>query len=150
MSKGGAGIDLLNIRYFLKPASTPDPNPIYTDANWKVYANPGARPRAWVEPGGAEATIREHTADHIAVSAPTAGPGMLVLSELYYPGWEAHVNGRPVLIEQVDGGLRGIPISPGDNLVTVDYAPRSVLSGAILSGLAFALSLAAAVFWLRR
>ncbi len=42
--------DLLNVRYFLKPASAADPNPVYADANWKIYANPSACPRAWIEP----------------------------------------------------------------------------------------------------
>ena len=47
----GDRADLLNVRYFLKPASAPEPNPVYADANWKIYANPSARPRAWIEPG---------------------------------------------------------------------------------------------------
>ena len=60
MSKGGPGIDLLNVRYFLKPAAAADPNPVYADANWKIYQNPGARPRAWVENG--TASVEEHSA----------------------------------------------------------------------------------------
>jgi len=148
MSKGGSGIDLLNVRYFLKPASTPDPNPIYSDANWKIYLNPGARPRAWIEPGGMEASVQEHSARHIAVRVRTAGPGMLVLSEMFYPGWGARVNGKSESIRQVDGGLRGIPIPPGESQVIVDYAPQSVTLGAILSGLAFACGLLAAAFGL--
>ncbi len=39
--RGAPGADLLNVRYFLKPASTAEPNPVYADANWKIYANPG-------------------------------------------------------------------------------------------------------------
>jgi len=149
MSKGGPGIDLLNARYYLKPASATDPNPIYADANWKIYANPGARPRAWIEQTAGNASVREHSARHIGVSVSAAGPGMLVLSELFYPGWEARVNGKPVPTYEVDGGLRGISVPQGDSLVTDDYAPRSVMLGGILSGLTFALTLAAAI-WLRR
>ena len=44
----GAGADLLNVRYFLKTASTLDLNPVYAGADWKIYANPNARPRAWI------------------------------------------------------------------------------------------------------
>ena len=67
MSQGGAGLDLLNVGYILKPASGSEPNPVYADANWKIYANPGARPRAWIEhdgtmmDSGTEVTVQEHS-----------------------------------------------------------------------------------------
>ena len=40
--------DLLNVRYTIKPASAPDPGPIYIDPSWKVYENQNAWPRAWI------------------------------------------------------------------------------------------------------
>ncbi|HXF25977.1 MAG TPA: YfhO family protein [Bryobacteraceae bacterium] len=40
--------DLLNVKYFIKPATVNDPGAIYTDANWKVYENSAAFPRAWI------------------------------------------------------------------------------------------------------
>jgi hypothetical protein len=142
----GDGANLLNVRYFLKPAAAPDPNPVYADANWKIYANPSAYPRAWIEPVG----IQEYSARHIAVRVNAAGGGTLVLSELYYPGWEARVNGSPQRIDEVHGGLRGIPVPQGESLVTVDYQPESVMLGAILTVLTFAFTLAAAAHWVRR
>ncbi len=75
----GDGANLLNVRYFLKPATTVEPNPVYADANWKIYANPRAYPRVWVEPAGVEPVImavgiQEYSARHIAVRVmrPTA------------------------------------------------------------------------------
>jgi hypothetical protein len=148
--RGTPGLDLLNVRYFMRPASATDPNPIFADANWKLYSNPGARPRAWMDNDpAAEVTVQEHSARHIAVKARASNGGVLVLSELFYPGWVARVNGSPAPISEVEGGLRGIPVPQGDSRVTVDYAPRSVMLGGILSGLAFLLTLAAAI-WLRR
>ncbi|MEO8051551.1 MAG: YfhO family protein, partial [Acidobacteriota bacterium] len=139
--RGGPGIDLLNVRYFLKPASATDANPLYADANWKIYANPSAYPRAWFEPGLMPAVVQEHSTRHIAVKVTAANPGVLVLSELYYPGWEARVNGSAVPISEVHGGLRGIPVPQGESHVTVDYAPRSVTFGAIITVLTFAVIL---------
>ncbi len=138
-AKGEPGIDLLNVRYFLKPASSTDPNPVYADANWRIYANSNAYPRAWIEPGVIPAVVQEHSTRHIAVKVSAASPGMLVLSELYYPGWEARVNGRVVPITEVHGGLRGVPVPQGESQVTVDYAPRSVTFGAIITVLTFAI-----------
>jgi hypothetical protein len=147
--RGGPGLDLLNVRYFLKPASAADPNPVYADANWKIFANPSARPRAWVEGATGLAGVEEHSARHIIVKVTASSRGTLVLSELYYPGWEARVNGSPQRIAEVHGGLRGIPIPQGESVVTVDYAPASVMLGAILSLLTFALTLVAAAVWAR-
>ena len=148
MSKGEPSIDLLNVRYFLKPASTAEANPVYADAHWKIYQNQGARPRAWIDNGSA--SVEEHSARHIAVKVQAAGSGVLVLSELFYPGWEAQVNGKPARIDEVDGGLRGIPVPAGESRVMVDYVPQSVRLGGILSGLTFGLTLLACAMWLRR
>jgi hypothetical protein len=147
LTSKGDGANLLNVRYFLKPASTAEPNPIYADANWKIYANPSGYPRAWIEPGMTPATVQEYSGRHIAVKVSAANGGTLVLSELYYPGWEARVNGSAQRIDEVHGGLGGIPVPPGESLVTVDYEPQSVMLGAILTILTFAFTLAAAAHW---
>ncbi len=47
-SKLGARDDLFNVRYYIKPAKTPDPDPVYQDGKWKVFENPHAYPRGWV------------------------------------------------------------------------------------------------------
>jgi hypothetical protein len=143
------GVDLLNVRYILKPATANDPNPVYGDAKWKIYTNPSAYPRAWIEPGNAQAIVKEHSVRHIALDVNPASPGMLVLSELYYPGWEARVNGSVQPITEVHGGLQGIAVPQGESRVTVDYTPPSVTFGAILSGLTFAFAVFAAALWLR-
>jgi hypothetical protein len=144
----GDGANLLNVRYFLRPASAAEPNPVYADANWKVYANPSARPRAWIEGATGLAGVEEHSARHITVKVTSSGSGTLVLSELFYPGWKARVNGRPQRIDEVHGGLRGVAIPQGESVVTVDYEPQSVMLGAILTILTFAVTLAAAR-WVR-
>ena len=38
----------------------------------------------------------EYAADRIHVRTRTAAPGLLVLSEVYYPAWRAYVDGQPV------------------------------------------------------
>ncbi|HVW08399.1 MAG TPA: hypothetical protein VHC90_07445, partial [Bryobacteraceae bacterium] len=40
--------NLLNVRYRIKPSSTPDPGAIYQDTHWKVYVDDKAFPRAWI------------------------------------------------------------------------------------------------------
>jgi hypothetical protein len=171
-SQLGGRDDLLNTRYYIRPASTPDPGPIYKDANWKVYENPNAWPRAWivhqvvVEPShdavfhrldqidlhqiailekrlpqppapanGADESVqfRSYEPERMAIDVNAASAGLLVLSEMYYPGWVATVNGKAAEIYPADGALRGIAVSAGPNRVELKYAPFSFRLGAALS-----------------
>ena len=67
----------------------------------------------------------------------TERPGLLVLSEMFYPGWHARVNGKPVEIYKVDGALRGIPAPQGKSRIELDYAPFSIYAGATITALTF-------------
>ena len=64
-----------------------------------------------------------------------AGAALLVLSEVYYPGWRATVNGRAAEIRKTDGGLRGIEVPRGPSRVVLKYVPVSFYAGAALSAL---------------
>jgi hypothetical protein len=90
--------------------------------------------------------FRSYEADRMAMDVSTGSPGLLVLSEIYYPGWFATVNGNAAKIYQVDGALRGIAVSAGQNRVEVAYAPSSFRVGAVLSLLTLACVLAAWVY----
>jgi hypothetical protein len=63
----------------------------------------------------------EERAVHLRVDA--SAPGMLVLSDVFYPGWKAEVNGRPERILPANHGVRGIPIPAGVHFVRIEYAP---------------------------
>jgi hypothetical protein len=79
--------------------------------------------------------------DRLEVKTHSVAPTVLVLSENYYPGWRARVDGRAVKILRVNYNQRGILLSSGDHLVTFVYRPRSVLFGLIVSGLTVSLLL---------
>ena len=61
------------------------------------------------------------------------GQALLVLSELFYPGWHATVNGKSTPIWMVDGGLRGIIVPSGASRVSLVYTPLSFHLGLSLS-----------------
>jgi uncharacterized membrane protein YfhO len=75
---------------------------------------------------------------------------LLVLSEVFYPGWYATVNGNEARIHEVDGALRGIVIPPGESRIVLKYAPWSVIVGGFLTVLAFAAVLCAVVLRWRK
>ncbi|MGD0499855.1 MAG: YfhO family protein [Bryobacteraceae bacterium] len=90
-----------------------------------------------IEGANEDVSFRAYGPNRLELTAHASSPGLLVLSEFYYPGWRATVNGKEEPIYRVDGVLRGIAIPPGESRVVVQYAPRSVLGGAALSLAAF-------------
>ncbi len=99
---------------------------------------------------GGEASARITDYQPNTVTIETAGDGgVLVLSDQYYPGWQATVDGDPVLIHRAYTTLRAVCVPAGERTVTFRYRPLSVRVGAAVSGVGWLLVGAAAV-WMRR
>ena len=60
---------------------------------------------------------------------------MLVLTDLFYPGWQALVDGRPAQMYRADYAFRGVPVPGGTHVVEFRYRPVSFIAGAMISGL---------------
>ena len=95
------------------------------------------------------ARITSYEPEEVDVEAELDEPGLLVLSDVHYPGWRAEVDGREVPIERVDHALRGVPLSAGSHTVAFRYEPLSWRIGWIVSLLGLALLAAAVVAGLR-
>ena len=52
--------------------------------------------------------------------------GVLVLSEIFYPGWKATVDGQPADIARVNYVLRALRVAPGKHQVELSFFPQSV------------------------
>lgn len=59
--------------------------------------------------------------------------GIFVVSESFYPGWDATVDKYPAAIVAADYVLRGVELPPGTHHVRFRYRPKSVRYGAIVS-----------------
>ena len=92
-----------------------------------------------VPPDGSpeKAVLQNYWADRLEMAVETQSPGLLVLSEIFYPGWKATVNGMPAPVWKVDGMLRGIVVPPGKSSVAVYYLPATFLFGLSLSVVSF-------------
>jgi hypothetical protein len=65
-----------------------------------------------------------YAANRISLAATVSHEGFLLLNEVYYPGWEATVDGNPMEVCRVDGIFRGIQISGGTHKVELRFRPR--------------------------
>lgn len=83
-------------------------------------------------------SIPRYTAEALAIEATMGCDGMVVLSDAYFPGWKAKLDGKPVPIYEVDLALRGVYVPQGSHRITMRYRPASVYLGALLSFLGIA------------
>ena len=86
----------------------------------------------------------------LKVEVSTKSPGLLIVSEQYYPGWKAYVDGKSTQIYAVDGILRGIFLEPGTHRVEFKYRPFSFLLGAVLSAVSLVMTLFFLLFYARQ
>jgi hypothetical protein len=98
---------------------------------------------------GDKVVIQKYTPDEIAIEADSKG-GILVLSDLYYPGWGVKVNGRDGQIIKVFGLFRGVAIGEGKTEVLFYYRPMIFYAGLIISVLTFVVWMTAIVISTRR
>jgi len=90
-------------------------------------ASVGAAPAA-DPPTPARVSVVSPTLVEVAAELPR--PGILVLSESWFPGWVASVNGAPAEILRADYVLRGVALGAGSQRVRFEYRPVSVRIGA--------------------
>jgi len=92
-------------------------------------------PREWPPPQGPPAVPRFERYDchSVRIRVATETRAFLVLSDLYYPGWRATVDGRPVRILRADYLLRAVEVPEGEHVVEFIYAPASFRVGAAMS-----------------
>ena len=93
--------------------------------------------------------ITHYSADLIEMETAIDAAGWLILSEIWYPGWQATVNGTPVAVERVNGLLRGVYLAgPGEYNIRLVYRPRSVMWGNWIAGLSLSLVSLAGLGWI--
>jgi hypothetical protein len=100
----------------------------------------------------AAAVITGYGANRVDVRVDTEKHALLVLSDTWFPGWRALVNGREQPVVRVNHTLRGVMLQPGGSRVEFVYRPRSFFAGLALSAAAATIlvTLCAAGYVLRR
>ncbi|HKE03194.1 MAG TPA: YfhO family protein, partial [Blastocatellia bacterium] len=82
------------------------------------------------DPANAEVKITRYEPQRIELKTRNGQPGFLVLSEIYYRGWEAWIDGRRAPVERVNHLLRGLAVPAGDHRVEFVFRAHSFRNGA--------------------
>jgi hypothetical protein len=74
--------------------------------------------------------VHKYENGDLDVDTNTTRDGYLVLSEVYYPGWRARIDGRDVPVERADYLITALPLPAGKHHVAYRYDPISFKVGA--------------------
>ena len=90
--------------------------------------------------------ITSYEPNRLTYDVNTGKGGILVFSEIYYPGWTATVDGQAVELGRVNYILRAIHIQPGQHQVELAFFPKSVNMTETIAYIAFAILLLILVY----
>jgi hypothetical protein len=77
----------------------------------------------------APVSVRNFAPNRIRLAADLPRPGLVVLSEVYYPGWKAWVDGNPAPVLEANYLLRAVPVPAGKHEVVLRFRSRPVEAG---------------------
>jgi hypothetical protein len=98
-----------------------------------------------------DARIVRYGEERVSVDTESESDALLVLTDSWFPGWKAEVDGREARIERVDYLIRGVRVPAGAHRVEFRYEPASWRAGWIVSLLALLAIVGATwIGWRRR
>ena len=98
----------------------------------------------------ARVVTEEASPTRTVLEVSLARPGLVILGDVFYPGWTLTIDGQPAPILRANRLMRGAAVKAGKHRLVYTYAPGSLRVGASISLLGL-LGLARATVWsLRR
>lgn len=94
--------------------------------------------------------LTAYDANALTYEVNSARGGVIVFSEIYYPGWQATVDGAPVDIARADYVLRAIRVEAGKHTVAFKFDPKSLHVTETVANIALVLMLLAILLLMGR
>jgi hypothetical protein len=137
-------------------------DPIWNNGSQRTY---DPRNLAWVSRGDLPAinpylsgrttrasetvTVRYPSPQQAHIEAHLDSPGLVILADVAYPGWELAIDGNPAPFYWVNGLMRGAAVSSGTHRLVYTYAPGSFRAGKLVSMAGLAVLLMAGLAYVR-
>lgn len=86
-----------------------------------------------LQPAFTPATLEQAGPGRLRVRVQAAHPGWLVLSEVWYRGWQAQVDGQPAPVRRANWIFRAVPVDAGEHTVELWFAPATFAAGGVIS-----------------
>ncbi|HZY44532.1 MAG TPA: YfhO family protein [Anaerolineae bacterium] len=151
----------MNVAYIISPRDLNLPI-VYRATNVMIYRNEKVMPRAWLAPIDSDlnqvtailsgSSIDSLTDSSNAVTIRAASPveAWLILSDTYYPGWQATLDGQVTDIQLANQSFRAVKFPAGAHQVEFRYEPNSVTIGATITLISVVVLVAGLAVTLRR
>jgi hypothetical protein len=151
-------LDAIGVRYILardefelttilglRPDELASYTPVLQTADFILYENHRVWPRAFLTASpsffaypervdlAAPVTIESYKNNSLSLLVTMPADEFVTVSDAFYPGWVAYVDGVPTPIEQADLNFRSVFVHTGPHRIELRYEPRSVRYGMGLS-----------------
>ena len=83
--------------------------------------------------GSETVTVVSRSSSSTILQAQLSAPGLLVLSDIYYPGWNAYVDGEQQALYATNVAMRGVFLPEGNHTVEFRYEPQTFRMGLYIS-----------------
>ena len=84
--------------------------------------------------------VTRYSDNQVALNAELSEAGYVVLSDAYFPGWQATIDGNPTTVYRANQAFRAVAVPAGLHAIVFHYVPTSFYRGMLLSILALALA----------
>lgn len=88
-------------------------------------------------------TLKDYKPNELVYEVNSGKGGIVVFSEIYYPGWTATVEGASAELGRVDYVLRALSIQPGKHQVVLTFKPKSIKTTETIAYISYILLLLA-------
>ena len=87
------------------------------------------------QPSSVPVTVSSYEPGHISLrlGAPPSAGAVLVVSENYFPGWSATVDGRPASVARADYNLIGVELPNGASRVELTFRDAAYATGKVVT-----------------
>ncbi|MBK8430573.1 MAG: YfhO family protein [Chloroflexi bacterium] len=80
---------------------------------------------------GGEVLIEAYGLNEVRLTAVMSAAGFVVLSDTYYPGWQATLNGQPTPIYRANSIVRAVFVPAGEHELIFTFWPADFVIGAV-------------------
>jgi hypothetical protein len=111
--------------------------------NWMTYGKrvvalpPGSQPQNYeaFEPLAqpVDYQITSYTPNRVVYKIRLAQDSLLVFNEIYFPGWQASIDGKSAPLGEVGGGLRSLQAAQGEHTIVTTFRPAWFYRGVYVS-----------------
>ena len=99
--------------------------------------------------GGGQVAFARYDPNDIELRVEAKVAGWVVLSDVYYPGWQAMLDGEAAPVLRANYTFRAVPVPAGEHTLKMTFAPRTWRVGLTVSLTTWLALAAAAVITLR-